>query len=361
MPTSRCSRSWCVVRAETSDTADRRMILYRHPASLLCRTEPLRTALIAAAFWTLAVIALTNLRYVHLGGMPQVEVVVARGHHGLLCPLVRPGWSPVRDGLEEVRFTRPHPEDTGRNARHVAVRRGGVLSGDRRRRAGRRSDPGTGYGRVLEVSRPPSRRAHGRRGGRPRGAGTNRSRAVVKGCALGADCELRQYSRFAGPARSRHPAALQDSLSPDRRFRRAQRRRPGRLHDGGVGGGVADQRRAAHARLAGPHRRRRRKLGDGVPNSVGRTRCAGGRVPVDQRPQQSEDLRLRFGGHRIERDCGIRRCRGFLRRFFRVVDIAVHSRHCVWGVLRPLPDRRSRRGLRRPAGNEGHPGRGTWP
>ena len=54
------------------------MILYRHPASLLCRTEPLRTALIAAAFWTLAVIALTSLRYVHLGGMPQVEVVVAR-------------------------------------------------------------------------------------------------------------------------------------------------------------------------------------------------------------------------------------------------------------------------------------------
>ena len=52
------------------------MILYRHPASLLCRTEPLRTALIAAAFWTLAVIALTSLRYVHLGGMPQVEVVV---------------------------------------------------------------------------------------------------------------------------------------------------------------------------------------------------------------------------------------------------------------------------------------------
>ena len=34
--------------------------------------------MIAAAFWTLAVIALTNLRYVHLGGLPQVEVVVAR-------------------------------------------------------------------------------------------------------------------------------------------------------------------------------------------------------------------------------------------------------------------------------------------
>ena len=54
------------------------MILFRHPASLLRRTEPLRTALIAAAFWTLAVIALTNLRDLHLGGLPPVEGVVAR-------------------------------------------------------------------------------------------------------------------------------------------------------------------------------------------------------------------------------------------------------------------------------------------
>ncbi len=54
------------------------MILFRHPASLPRRSEPLRTALIAAAFWTLAVIALTSLRHLHLGGTPQVEVVVAR-------------------------------------------------------------------------------------------------------------------------------------------------------------------------------------------------------------------------------------------------------------------------------------------
>ena len=47
--------------------------------SFLRRSEPLRTALIAAAFWTLAVIALTNLRYLHLWGLPQVEAVVARG------------------------------------------------------------------------------------------------------------------------------------------------------------------------------------------------------------------------------------------------------------------------------------------
>ena len=54
------------------------MILFRHPAALLRRSEPLRTALIAAAFWTLAVIALINLRRLHLGGLPQVEMVVAR-------------------------------------------------------------------------------------------------------------------------------------------------------------------------------------------------------------------------------------------------------------------------------------------
>ena len=52
------------------------MIRFRYPASLLRRSEPLRTALTAAAFWTLAVIALTNLRYLHLGGLSQVEVLV---------------------------------------------------------------------------------------------------------------------------------------------------------------------------------------------------------------------------------------------------------------------------------------------
>ncbi len=52
--------------------------LFRHPAWLLRRTESLRTTLIAVAFWTLAVIALTNLRYVHLGGMPKVEGLTTR-------------------------------------------------------------------------------------------------------------------------------------------------------------------------------------------------------------------------------------------------------------------------------------------
>ncbi len=59
------------------------MLLFRHPASLLHRTEPIQTALIAAAFWTLAVIALAELRYVHLGGLPQVQLIVARA--AVLC------------------------------------------------------------------------------------------------------------------------------------------------------------------------------------------------------------------------------------------------------------------------------------
>ena len=46
--------------------------------SFLRRNEPSQIALIAVAFWTLAVVALTSLRNMHLGGMPQVEVVVAR-------------------------------------------------------------------------------------------------------------------------------------------------------------------------------------------------------------------------------------------------------------------------------------------
>ena len=59
------------------------MIPFRHPASLMRRTAPLQTALIAAAFWTLAVIALTELRYIHLGGLPQVLTIIARA--AMLC------------------------------------------------------------------------------------------------------------------------------------------------------------------------------------------------------------------------------------------------------------------------------------
>ena len=66
-------------------------------------------------------------------------------------------------------------------------------------------------------------------------------------------------------ARSRRSTALPASLSPDRRFPRSQRRQPGHLHDGGARRGVADQRRSARARLAGPGRRRRRRLGDDGP------------------------------------------------------------------------------------------------
>ena len=46
--------------------------------SPLHRTEPLQTALIAIAFWALAAMALASLRYLHLWGMPQVEIFVAK-------------------------------------------------------------------------------------------------------------------------------------------------------------------------------------------------------------------------------------------------------------------------------------------
>ncbi len=46
--------------------------------SFLRRIEPFQIALIAVAFWTLAIVALTSLRNLHLGGMPQVEVFVTR-------------------------------------------------------------------------------------------------------------------------------------------------------------------------------------------------------------------------------------------------------------------------------------------
>ncbi len=56
----------------------KRAVPFLHPASPLRRAESLQTTLIEVAFWTLAVIALTNLRHLHLWGLPQVEVFVAR-------------------------------------------------------------------------------------------------------------------------------------------------------------------------------------------------------------------------------------------------------------------------------------------
>ena len=64
------------------------MILFRHPASLLRRTESLQTALIAVAFWALAIIALTSLRTLHLWGMPQVASVIARATMACVVILV---------------------------------------------------------------------------------------------------------------------------------------------------------------------------------------------------------------------------------------------------------------------------------
>ncbi len=64
------------------------MFLFRHPVLLLRRSEALQTALIAVAFWTLAVIALTGARELHLWGMPQVVGVIARATMACIVILV---------------------------------------------------------------------------------------------------------------------------------------------------------------------------------------------------------------------------------------------------------------------------------
>ena len=56
----------------------KRVIVSRHPASLLPGAESLQNGLITVAFWTLAVMTLTSLRDLHLWGLPQVEVLTAR-------------------------------------------------------------------------------------------------------------------------------------------------------------------------------------------------------------------------------------------------------------------------------------------
>ena len=56
----------------------KRVIVSRHPASLLPGAESLQNGLITVAFWTLAVMTLTSLRDLHLWGLPQVEVLMAR-------------------------------------------------------------------------------------------------------------------------------------------------------------------------------------------------------------------------------------------------------------------------------------------
>ena len=70
------------------------MSLFRHTASLLRRTESLQAALTAAAFWTLAAIALAGLRDLHLWGMPQVVGVTARAT--MACVIVLAGMAGIR-------------------------------------------------------------------------------------------------------------------------------------------------------------------------------------------------------------------------------------------------------------------------
>ncbi len=56
--------------------------------SFLRRSEPLRTELIAVAFWVLAVVTLTGMRDLHLWGMPQVVGLTARATMACVVTLV---------------------------------------------------------------------------------------------------------------------------------------------------------------------------------------------------------------------------------------------------------------------------------
>ena len=244
---------------------------------------------------------------------------------------------------------------TDRDAGPAPVRRGGLLSGDRRHRARRRRELAAGHRRTPEVSSPPLRRARGRGAGWPRGAGTHRGRPAVGGCARHPDRELRRHPRFAGPARARHPAALLDSFSPDRRLRQSERRRPRHLHDRGACPGLPDQWRAAQARLRGTGDRYRGNPGDGQQNGVPRGRRDIGPVRVAQSARQEEDrfsLVLDRGTDRPGRRCDP----------VHPVDIVAFYRErarCGRTVLRAAIGRSFKRGrrLRRPAGGEGRPGR----
>ena len=175
--------------------------------------EPLRNALTAAAFWTLAVLALINLRDLHLWESPQVEVLVARatmascalllGLVGIWCVVAwrRSGsLAPVRRTLGGT----PGILLFAGVASYLAI---GTAMLDVEAQ-------GPDRGRAPEILRSPFRRARGGRGRQPCDAGANGARAPVAGPARSADFWLRDHSRFAGAARSRHPAALSAPVSP---------------------------------------------------------------------------------------------------------------------------------------------------
>ena len=173
-------------------------------------------------------------------------------YHGLLCPLGGPDWGPVRGCLAEVRFSRFSPGGAWRNARHVVVRCGGILSVDRRCRAGRRGDLAARNGRELEVSGPPTRRVRGSRGRWPCGAGTKRGRAVVEVDARDPGGKLRRRSGLAVAARYGRAAGVPASLSHDGHFCRTQPGGPHRLRDGSAGVGISIQRTATPPWVSGP-------------------------------------------------------------------------------------------------------------
>ena len=171
-----------------------------------------------------------------------------------------------------------------RNARHVVVRCGGILSVDRRCRAGRRGDLAARNGRELEVSGPPTRRVRGSRGRWPCGAGTKRGRAVVEVDARDPGGKLRRRSGLAVAERYGRAAGVPASLSHDGHFCRTQPGGPHRLRDGSAGVGISIQRTATPPWVSGPGPGMRRGTRIVFQNSG---YCSGrdaGLVPAAERP-----------------------------------------------------------------------------
>ena len=173
--------------------------------SFLRRSEPLQTALIAVAFWTSAVVALTSLRY--LEALPQVEVITARA--AMACCAVLLGLVGARCVMAWRTSGSPAPILSalggtpglllfGAVVSHLAIS-ASVLGVEAIREP---DTAGLLKYRVLLLGVLTTAAVGGR-------AVLERTeRAVVAGRACRADGELRRHSRFAGPARSRHPARL---------------------------------------------------------------------------------------------------------------------------------------------------------
>ena len=68
----------CGICCACADKPKRDNFMLSRIESFLHRSDPIRIALTAIAFWTLAALVLTNVRGLYLWGLPQVEVLAAR-------------------------------------------------------------------------------------------------------------------------------------------------------------------------------------------------------------------------------------------------------------------------------------------